>query len=389
MLLWSGQLVSVVGSRTSGIAFPLLILALTGSAWQAGLLGVVISLPYVLLALPAGALVDRWDRKRVMIVCDAGRALVLAAIPIAAAFGALSAGLLYAVALAEGTLAVFFDLAQVAALPRVVGKEKITAATAQNNLLFTVSYLVGPPLGGALYQSVSRAAPFLVDAVSYAASVISLRFIRTDFQETRVLPAGSLRAEIGEGLRWLWAQPLLRFLAFLAFGFNLVFFSQGYMLILIVLARGLRATPAAIGAIFTIGSVGGLVGALLASRARRYLSFRAIMLLSGWLLALVFPLYLWAPSVVAIGVIMALLAALGTLYNVVQYSYRLAMIPDALQGRVNSVFRLIAFAGQPVGAAAVGAVIQAFGPRAAVLGVTACLVIMAAATTADRHMGAA
>ena len=103
-----------MGDRTSTIAFPLLILALTGSPVQAGLLGLVGSLPYVFLSLPAGALVDRWNRKAVMIVCDTGRALALASIPIAAALGHLPAGLLYAVALVEGTLFVFFDLSQVA-----------------------------------------------------------------------------------------------------------------------------------------------------------------------------------------------------------------------------------------------------------------------------------
>lgn len=386
LLLWSGQLVSVVGSRTSGIAFPLLILALTHSAFQAGLLGVVISLPYVFLALPAGALVDRWDRKRVMIVTDAGRALVLAAIPISAALGDLSAGLLYAVALVEGTLMVFFDLAQVAAIPQVVGRENITAASAQNNLLYTASSLIGPPLGGVLYGSVSRAAPFLVDAVSYLGSVISLGFIRTDFQEERVPSARSLKADISEGLTWLWGQPLLRFLAFLAFGFNIVFFSQGYMLILIVLAKSLHASPAAIGGIFTIGSLGGLAGALLATRTRNRLRFATVMILCGWLLVLIFPLYLIAPNVVVIGLIMAALSTIGTLYNIVQYSYRLSRIPDALQGRVNSVFRLIAFGGQPVGAAVIGAVLQFTGAQAAILVITACLGVMAVATTLDRHV---
>jgi MFS family permease len=386
MLLCSGQLVSLVGDRTSVFVFPLLMLALTGSPLQAGFLGLVGSLPYVFLSLPAGALVDRWDRRRVMMACDAGRAMALGSIPAAAAFGYLSPGLLYAVALVEGVLFVFFDLAQVAALPQVVGKENIAAASAQNNLIFTASYLTGPPLGGLLYQGFSRAAPFLVDAVSYGASVLSLSFIRVRFQEERAPSVATLRGDIRQGLAWLWGQPLLRFLAFLALGFNIVFFSPGYVLILIELSRGLHASPAAIGAIFAIGALGGVAGALLVTRVRKRFRFGHIMVACGWLLVLVYPLYLVAPNVVVLGIVMAALATIGTLYNIVQYSFRLERIPDQLQGRVNSVFRLVAFAGQPVGAAATGLALQRLGPRPTVLLITVCLVLMAVATTASTRV---
>ena len=117
MLLWSGQVVSSVGTQVSQLAFPLLILALTGSAAQAGFAGALRALPYLFFSLPAGALIDRWDRKLTMIICDSGRAISLASIPIAYAFGDLTIIQLYLVSAIEGTLFVFFNIAEAACLP--------------------------------------------------------------------------------------------------------------------------------------------------------------------------------------------------------------------------------------------------------------------------------
>src|SRR5215472_14827532 len=120
MLLWSGQAVSSLGTQVSTIAFPFLVLSLTGSLAQAGFMGGLRALPYLIFSLPAGALIDRWDRKRVMIICDTGRALALGSIPVAVLLGQLTLLQLYVVSAVEGTLFVFFNLAEVACLPRVV-----------------------------------------------------------------------------------------------------------------------------------------------------------------------------------------------------------------------------------------------------------------------------
>ena len=163
MLLWSGQVVSNVGTQVSQLAFPLLILALTGSAAQAGFAGALRALPYLFFSLPAGALIDRWDRKRTMIICDAGRAISLASIPVAYALGDLTIVQLYLVSAIEGTLYVFFNIAEAACLPRVVPKEQLPAATAQNMATDGITVLIGPPLGGALYAA-GKFLPFVADA---------------------------------------------------------------------------------------------------------------------------------------------------------------------------------------------------------------------------------
>ena len=383
MLLWSGQVVSNVGTQVSTLAFPLLILAVTGSPAQAGFVGALRALPYVIFSLPAGALLDRWDRKRTMILCDTGRALSLASIPVALATGHLTIIQLYLVSLIEGTLFVFFNIAEAACLPRVVPKEQLPAATAQNMATDGVTTLIGPSLGGALYTA-GRLLPFLADAISYAVSVCSLFFIKTKFQKERVAARRSLWIEIREGLAWLWHHPLIRFMAILTGGNNLI--TSGLVLIIIVLAQRQHASAFVIGLIFAIGGIGGVLGAVVAPFFQKRLSFGQAIIGTSWLFALFMPLYAIAPNPFVLGLITAAAFIMVPLYNVVQFSYRSALIPDELQGRVNSVFRLIAFGGQPLGLALTGVLIQNIGAIQTILIAAVGLVVLAVAATLNTHV---
>ncbi len=383
MLLWSGQIVSNVGTQVSTLAFPLLILALTNSPAQAGFAGALRALPYVIFSLPAGALIDRWDRKRVMILCDTGRALSMASIPVALVLGHLTILQLYLVSLVEGTLFVFFNIAEAACLPRVVPKEQLPAATAQNMATDGITVLLGPSLGGALYTA-GRLLPFVADAVSYVVSVISLFFIKVKFQKERVAARRNLWVEIREGLSWLWHQPLIRFIAILTGGNNLI--SSGYVLIIIVLAQQQHASSFTIGLIFAVGGIGGIVGALIATSLQKRLSFAQAIIGTSWLFALCIPLYAIAPNPLVLGIITAATFVSGPVYNVVQFSYRSAIIPDELQGRVNSVFRLIAFGGQPLGLALTGLLIENIGVIPAILVDSVGMIILAVAATVNTHV---
>jgi predicted MFS family arabinose efflux permease len=383
MLLWSGQAVSQIGTGVSRLAFPLLVLDLTRSAAQAGITGALQALPYLLLSLPVGALIDRWDRKRVMILCDIGRALALGSVPLALWLGRLTIYQLYAVALTEGTLFVFFNLAEVACLPHVVSKPQLPAAVAQNEVTNGVTEIISPQLGGALY-GIFQALPFLTDAISYTASVLSLFFIRAQFQTARDAPRRRLLVEIKEGLVWLWRQPLIRYIAFLTGGSN--FASAGVMLMLITLARQQGATPFVLGTLFAIGGAGGIIGALLATPLQRRLSFGVVIIGSTWIWALLYPLYIFAPSPLWLGVISAGIFLTSPIYNVVQFSYRISIIPDELQGRVNSVFRLLAFGFQPLGLALTGLLIQTITIKPTVLIFAACVLGLAVMTTFNRRV---
>lgn len=386
LLLWSGQAVSVVGSATQDIALPLLVLALTHSPAQAGIAGALHTLPFPLLSLPAGALVDRWDRKRVMVVCDAGRALAVGSLPLVLWAGHLTMVQIALVATVTGSLATFFTLAETAALPNVVGAGLLPTALGQNYATATMAGMAGPLLGGALY-SLGRTLPFLVNAVSFAASALALRGIRADFQQERLSASRHLWSEVGEGLVWAWQHPLIRFLALRNGAANIVY--GGSPLLLIVLASRQHAPPVAIGAIFTLDALGGTAGALLVGRIQRRVRFAQLAIGLVWITAVLFPLYALAPNPLALGLLSAVLTCALVVFDVTQLSYRAALIPDALMGRVTSSIRLLTVGGLAIGPALCGALLQAIGPTATIRVCTGYLVILALGTTASAHVRAA
>jgi MFS family permease len=384
LLLWSGQIISSVGTQVSGLAFPLLALLLTASPAQAGFMGALRAVPYLFLSLPVGALVDRWDRKRVMILCDSGRALTLGSIPLVyILYGTVPVAQLYLAALIEGTLFVFFNIAEVACLPRVVPKEQLAAATGQNQAVEGTASLIGPPLSGILYAA-SHLLPFLADAISYVFSVISLSLIRTSFQGERTAERRKLRVEISEGLLWLWRQPLIRFLAFITGGLDLT--GSGFGLIIIVLAQQQGANAPVIGLIFTIGSIGIIIGSLIGAPVQKRFRFGPVVIATMWIQTLVFPLFAIAPTPLLLGVVSAAFFVVFPVFNVTVLSYRLALIPDALQGRVNSVVRMIAFGTIPLGQALTGVSLQYLGGVGTVLICAAGTLVLAILTTLDTHV---
>ncbi len=383
--LWAGQVASAIGSQVSGLALPLLILALTHSPAKAGGLAALRGLPYLLLCLPAGALVDRWDPRRVMLACDTGRALALASVPLALVFGHLTLVQLCLVTVTEGTLFVFFNQAESNCLVRVVTKEQLGAAVAQNEAVYGIAGLIGPSLGGLLY-GLGRGVPFLTDAVSYALSVIALLTLKTDVKPAvrADSPAPHLGLEIIEGLRWLYAHKVIRFIAVLTGG--LMCCCAGWALILIVLAQRFGATPFTIGLLTATGGAGGIAGSLLAVPLQKRFRFGPLLIGAAWVWTLTWLLYALAPSLIVLGIVNALSFVVVPIYLGSQYAYRLKQIPDHLQGRVNSVFRLIAFGSGPVGLAVTGVLLQHLGPFWTVLITFAPQLVLSIAATLYRPL---
>lgn len=383
LLLWAGEIISTSGSQVSQLALPLLILVLTGSPAQAGIAGALRTIPYLILSLPVGALVDRWDRKLVMIICDLGRFLSMASIPVALRFGHLDIIQLYLVSLIEGTLFVLFDLAEVASLPQVVAKEQLTTASAQNIATYNIAALLGSPLGGLLY-SISRLLPFVADSVSYLCSVLSLLFIRASFQQERSTEKRPLWVEIKAGLVWLWERRLFRFLALLWCGLNISL--EGMTLVIIVLGQRLHASSIDLGLLFAVAGIAGILGSTTTPMLRRRLNFFVLIVCPLWIVALLLPLLLLAPDLLILGAILVALFFAIPIFDVVQRSQRMATIPDELQGRVNGVYRLIVFSGRPIGLALTGLLLQSSGVTTTVLVAAGCLTLISLAATLNPHV---
>jgi len=382
VLLLCGQAVNVVGTKVSQIAYPLLVLTLTNSPTQAGFVAAARAVPYLLFSLPAGALVDRWDRKVVMILCSAGSAVALASLCVAYALGVLIIAQIVAVSFIEGTLGLVFGLAEASALPRVVTPDQLPQAIAQQNAQYSLGALLGPPIGGVLY-GVSHLLPFLADACSYAVSAGALALTRVRFQSERTGARPSLSAEIGEGVRWIWRQPLIRYMAFLTGSLN---FTSGMTLVLVVVATREGASPAIVGVIFAFAGAGGLVGALLAPLAQRRLTFGQAILCLCWFNAVIYASFVFARTPAMIAVLLVVYFLVSPTYDTVQLSYRLSLIPDVLQGRVNSAFRLVAQGMGPPGIALTGILIERIGTTATILAIAGWLGVIALLTTANRHV---
>ncbi len=350
--------VSTLGSHTAGIVYPLLVLALTGSPEIVGWVTALRITPFVLLCLPVGAMIDRWDRRRVMLWCDLGRGLVVGSLPVAMIFAEPQLAHIIAVAVVEGTLMVFYNLAEVAALPRVVARAHLPQASALNQAGYSVAGIAGPALGTTLYQF-SRGLPFAADALSYAVSAFTLWRLSGDFSAAPASGPRHLGAEIMTGLRWLWREKIVRRMAMLTGGMNFV--EASVPLLLIVTAQQMGASAVEIGLIFSAGGIGGVLGAWLGGRIQRYFSFGQVIIGVVVMQALLYPLFAVSPSPLWLGLVFGLIEFLGPVYNVVQFSHRIALIPKGLEGRVNAGYRFIAHALNPAGAALCGVLIERQG----------------------------
>jgi MFS family permease len=345
VLLQAGQLLSTAGSESTAIAYPLLVLALTHSPAKAGIVGFARFLPYPAFALLAGVAADRWNRKRLMLLADAVRALAVGSLVAAIALDRLTFAQIPLVAFVEGCCYVLFNIAETGALRSVVPAKQLPQAAAAEQARMSAVIVSGPPAGGALF-GVGRALPFVFDVASYGGSILSLLAMRTPFQEERVRNEDPLRAQIVEGLQWLWKHPFLRTCALVAGASNFAF--EGLFLVLVVVARRQGLASATIGAMIAIFGACMLAGSLAAPVFQRLLSMRAIVVGSFWLGIAAAAFLLDRNAWVLLAGALPLAFFMPTMNSVV-IGYRLALVPDRLTGRVNSVARNIALVAQPLG----------------------------------------
>ncbi|MCX4388044.1 MFS transporter [Micromonospora peucetia] len=389
LLLWSGSAASMLGSTASLVAYPLLVLALTGSPGAAGLAGFVSLLPTLLFQLPAGALVDRWDRRRVMIWCDVLRALGVGSIVAAIAVDELHLWHVLAVGFVEGTLSVGYELAAGAAIPNLVHPSQVTTALSRNEARERAAVMAGTPLGGVLF-GLGRIWPFVLDTVSYLVSLLTLLFIRRDLQAapgsaTVAEPAtGRLAAELTQGLRWLWGQPFLRTATLLVAGSNLLF--RVLFLIIIVAFESAGAAPAAIGVLLGVAGTSGVLGSLVATWCAGRFPMRTIVVAANWVWALMTCVIAVTDDRYLIGAAYALMWFVGPIWNVAVAGYQMALTPDQIQGRVLSAVSLLANGAVALGSLAGGYLLESLGPTRAAWSMAVWMVLLAALATLSRSV---
>jgi MFS family permease len=373
VLLQTGRLLSNLGSQMSSLAYPLLVLATTHSPAKAGVVGFVRALPWALFALPAGVAADRWSRKGMMIASDLVRAVAVGALAAAVAAGEAAFGVIAVVAFVEGTGAAVFMAAQPGALRAVVPRQQLPAASAVETGRGAAGMLAGPPLGGALF-GIAHALPFVADAASYVASTVSLLWMRTPFQEQRERDSASLRARLAEGLRFQWHQPFLRTTACLYGLTN--FIGPGVLLALVVIGQRQGLSGGAVGVLVAAFAGGLLLGSFASGFVRRTLPVRRILLLELWTWLGCAAFVAWPNVYVLAASILPTAFAIPSTDSVVT-AYRIAMTPDRLLGRSESVRSTIALLIAPLGPLTAGALLDSVSARATIAVFAAAALVLA------------
>jgi MFS family permease len=359
MLLQAGQLLSNAGSQATAIAYPLLALALTGSALQAGLITFARTLPLAVLSIPAGVAADHWNRRALMIGADAVRAAAVGGLALSLVVFHPPFWFIVCMAVVEGAGTALFGAAQPGAVRAVVPTEQLPEAAGAQSGRQAAVRIVGPPLGGALFE-VARSLPFVADGVSYVCSTVSLLFMRARFQEDRPRPEASVRARIREGLAFTLGEPFLRVTSFLYSFLN--FTGTGLLFCVVVIGEGQGLRGGELGLLTALFAVSVLLGSLVSPALRRVLSVRAVLLLEIWTwtvcgLFLVWPtVYVLAAALVPVGL------AIPSTDSVVN-GYRIALTPDRLLGRSESVRNAISLSTGAVSPLIAGILLQHATPR--------------------------
>jgi MFS family permease len=359
--LWSAETVSQFGSQFTALAFPLAaVIVLHASVFEIAVLDVLLFLPFVLISLPAGVWVDRMRRRPILVAGDLARAALLLSIPIAYAFDALTIWQLFAVAFLVGVATVFFDVAYQSYLPSLVDRRSLVEGNSKLEISRSAAQLGGPGLAGLLIDLISAPVAILVDAISFIGSAFFIFGIRKEEhapeRDADVQPR--MRAEIAEGLRYVFRHPFLKNIAACTATFN--FFGSLWNAVLIVYAvRVLDLRPGLLGLAFTLGNSGALVAAFSAGAISRRIGVGPTIIGASVIGGPMFLLAAFAPHGNAALAILGPAVLVGSfsnvVYNVTQVSLRQTITPERLQGRMNSVMRFIVWGTIPVGALLGGA----------------------------------
>ncbi|MGM1029514.1 MAG: MFS transporter [Actinomycetota bacterium] len=359
LTMWSGQALAQLGSQVTELAIPVLAVLLLGATeLEVGFLNAAGVAAFLIVGLPAGAWIDRMRKRHVMIWADAVRAVALGALPLLWWAGVLEMWHLYAVALVVGVATVFFDVSYQSLIPSLVRPQQIAEANGKLQATYELANIGGPAVGGWLIGIV--AAPFAIVATvgTYAGSAIALLLTRDHEQPRAADDHAPILREIGEGLRWVLGNPLLRRIVSTTAVSN---FSStlSFTLLPIFLLRELGLTPAAMGVIFSLGAIGGLLGAIATPHiVRRIGEARAIPMsaIAFSVVACFLPLAATFPAI-AFPLLVAqffVSSAMVLLYNITQVTFRQRITPTRLLGRMNASVRFCVWGVMPIAALAAG-----------------------------------
>jgi MFS family permease len=384
--LWVSRTLATIGKEVADVAYPLLILATTGSAAYSGAVGSAQVLVVGLSSIPAGTLADRMDRRLLLIICDTVRLLLLGLFGVLVLTGNAPVVLVFATAIISAVALGISNPPGLAAIKQLVPKSQLTRATAQNQIRPMGATVIGPPIAASLF-GVGRALPFLATAVTFLGAALMLLVIRKPMQDPRTGAGGedTRRGGMLAGARFLLGQPILLIWVVWIMATNMAIGHTGAFLAVIATAKGNGVPESVIGLTLSVAGAGALVGALLATWAVKRLRPSTIFLSAAWVAPAACAAMAFDPPTLTMGILLAVIWVHSPVTNALFFAYVAVLVPDELQGRVLGATMFMVYIGPAVGIVAVGSIYDIAGS----VWVFTCMgvvTLLAALPTLTRHI---
>ncbi|MER7477671.1 MFS transporter [Streptomyces sp. NPDC126510] len=357
--LWTSEAFAALAKETAEVAYPLLILTTTGSAFYAGAVGSAQLITTSLLSIPGGTLADRMDRRLLMIICNLVRVALLGLFSVLIFAGQTQPALVFAIAVGSAACLGISNPTGLAAIKQLVPPSQLTQATAQNQIRYFAATMGGPPVGGFLF-GVARAFPFLSSAIGFLVSTVLLLFIRKPMKVEQFTPGE--KRNTAEGFRILARQPVLRLLIVWIMGSNMAFTHSGVFLALIATAESRGASSGFTGLLLSIAGIGGLAGSLIAGPVIKKVAPAKLFLAAAWIGPVAAVLLANVSGLVPLGIIVACVFLRGPITSALFLAYLAAMVPDKAQGRVLGAVMFMSMIAAPAGVFIIGTVFDQAGP---------------------------
>ncbi|CUW26624.1 MFS transporter [Streptomyces sp. FBKL.4005] len=384
LIIWWAQVTSRIGTQISQFVLPLLVLSATGSASTAGMIAALEQVPYVLLAIPAGALVERWNKQVVMAIGNFARAVLFGLLAGYLLGGGTDVLFIAVTVLSSGVVYTFFDQASGTVFPRILPAHELARASGWVEGTTAMTEVLGPALGGALIGLGANTMEgagyaFGADAITYVIAGIGVLCLRTSLRPVAVQERHEpLWASIREGISYLLSHTELRRLALANF-VNIAALGTVWLSFMTLMRTEFHIDSSRTGLLLSLGALSGVLGSFCSGTLHRRLGAYGVMLFTGlgWSAGELIMALAPAPWAAVLGLALALWVAPP--YFSTLYAHRMSIIPQPMHTRINSIYRLLAQAGLPLGLASGGALLESLGSRGFLA--LAAAVFLAAAIT--------
>ncbi|MFG2877551.1 MFS transporter [Streptomyces sp. NPDC048337] len=357
--LWTSEAFAAMAKETAEVAYPLLILATTGSAFYAGAVGSAQLITTSVMSIVGGTLADRMDRRLLLIACNLVRVALLGLFCLIIFADQVNYPVVFGIAVGSAVCLGISNPTGLAVIKQLVPPSQLTQATAQNQIRYFAATMGGPPIGGSLF-GVARAFPFLSAAIGFLVSTVLMLFIRKPLKVEQAAPGE--KRNTAEGFRILAKQPVLRLLILWIMGSNMAFTHSGVFLALIATAESRGASSTFTGMLLSIAGIGGLVGSLIAGPVMKKVRPSTLFLAAAWIGPVAAVLLANVSGLIPLGLIVACVFLRGPITSALFLAYLAAMVPDKAQGRVLGAVMFMSMIAAPVGVFLIGTIFDQAGP---------------------------